>query len=110
MTSSVSEKVIRAGREKAKRDEAINKDVVVNMMSHPSGRRWVWNWLGFCGTFRSSFDREPLLMAFNEGQRNVGQKLLADVMKYAPHSYASMMTENLAEPPPVETQDEEDNG
>lgn len=63
------------------------------LMSSKRGRRIVWWLLGLCGTFRLSFDRNAMQMAFNEGCRNLGNRLLSEVMTICPEHYPAMMKE-----------------
>lgn len=61
------------------------------------GRRFVWRYLGLCGVFHSSFAVNAEQTAFNEGQRNIGLQLLADVNEADPDAYAKMLNEKKAE-------------
>src|SRR5574340_1333024 len=61
------------------------------LMAHKQGRRIVWRLLEQYGVFRSSFSTEPLEMAFLEGQRNDGLRLLADIHEHAPDRYVEML-------------------
>jgi hypothetical protein len=63
------------------------------MMADPRGRRIVWRQLGAAGVFQSSFDPTAMTMAFNEGRRSEGLRLLAQVMERCPDLYATMMKE-----------------
>lgn len=57
------------------------------------GRRFMWELLDFCGIFRTSLANEHQIF-YNEGQRNVGLKLLADINEAAPQAYAVMLAES----------------
>lgn len=63
------------------------------LMADPRGRRIVWRQLGDAGVFQSSFDPTAMNMAFNEGRRSEGLRLLAQVMELCPDLYATMMKE-----------------
>lgn len=45
------------------------------------------------GVYRSSFNHSGSVMAFNEGQRNVGLRLLSQILVHAPGSYALLLEE-----------------
>ena len=63
------------------------------LMSSKRGRRIVYRLLQQAGVFRSSFNTNAMQMAFNEGNRNQGLKLLADVTEQSPERYAEMIDE-----------------
>lgn len=63
------------------------------LMSSPRGRRLVWWLLGKCGVNRTSFNNSGSVMAFNEGQRNIGLMLQAEVLESSPESYMTMLNE-----------------
>jgi hypothetical protein len=63
------------------------------LMSRPRGRRIVWWLLGKCGVSRTSFNNSGSVMAFNEGQRNIGLMLQAEVLDASPEAYMTMLTE-----------------
>jgi hypothetical protein len=63
------------------------------LMSDPRGRRFVWRQLAAAGVFQSSFDPTAMNMAFNEGRRSEGLRLLALVMELCPDLYPTMMKE-----------------
>jgi hypothetical protein len=44
--------------------------------------------------WRSSFSTNALTMAFSEGQRNEGLRLLAQITTHAPERYAEMLKES----------------
>jgi len=56
-------------------------------------RAWLWELLCAFGIYQSSFSTEPLRMAFLEGKRDCGLRLLADINRIAPASYVLMAEE-----------------
>lgn len=66
---------------------------IEKLMEKAEGRRIVWRLLEQCNVFGTTFSHEPLTMAFNEGQRNIGLLILADVMEVAPKRYMVMTLE-----------------
>jgi hypothetical protein len=63
------------------------------LMRDPRGRRLVWKQLSDAGVFLPSFSTDALTMAFNEGRRNAGLQLLAQVHAHCPELYATMTKE-----------------
>lgn len=63
------------------------------LMSSARGRRIVWHELHEAGVFRTSFNTNSMTMAFAEGQRNAGLKLLDEIMSAAPEQYQQMVKE-----------------
>lgn len=64
------------------------------LMHDKRGRRIVWNQLAIAGVFRTSFDPNAMTMAFNEGRRSEGLRMLARVHEVCPDFYTTMMKEN----------------
>lgn len=65
------------------------------MMSDQRGRRLVWRQLSDAGVFQQSFNPEAMTMAFNEGRRSAGLRLLDQVHTLCPDLYTTMMKEQL---------------
>lgn len=63
------------------------------LMSSRRGRRLMWRLLDLSGPFRMSFDTNAMRMAFNEGNRNLGNRLFHEVMTLCPEMYPAMMKE-----------------
>jgi hypothetical protein len=63
------------------------------LMSDRRGRRFMWRLLGMTGLYRSSFTGNSATF-FNEGQRNIGLMLIAEVNELTPDSYANMLEEH----------------
>jgi hypothetical protein len=64
------------------------------VLSTKGGRLTMWRLLDMAGVYRLSFTGDALWSAFNEGQRNIGNKLLAEIMADFPAEYALMLREN----------------
>lgn len=65
------------------------------LMDDQRGRRIVWRQLSAAGVFTSSFNPDAMQMAFNEGRRNGGLELLAQIHALCPDHYTTMMKEQL---------------
>jgi hypothetical protein len=64
------------------------------LMSSKRGRRVVWRLLKNAGVYRLSYSQgDAMHTAFNEGQRNGGQRILALIMQHASSDYALMVQE-----------------
>ena len=63
------------------------------LMSSKRGRRIAWRLLDQSGVFRSSFNPTAMVMAFNEGNRNFGNRTLAMIHQHCPELYPQMMKE-----------------
>lgn len=63
------------------------------VMSSPRGRRTVAWLLEFTGVRRPSFHNSGSVTAFNEGQRNVGLALLAQVEEHCHTNFLKLLEE-----------------
>lgn len=63
------------------------------LMSSPRGRRLAWWLLDKAGVNRTSYSNSGSAMAFNEGQRNMGLMVQADIVSMAPERYMEMLVE-----------------
>lgn len=61
-------------------------------MNTEQGRRFIWRLLGLCGVYRTSFTGNSGTF-FNEGARNIGLMVLADVQEVALDAYLQMVKE-----------------
>lgn len=69
------------------------RDMAV-VLNSPEGRRLVWRYLEFCSVFKSTFNHSGSISAFNEGMRNVGLKLMAELNEASPEAYLIMLKES----------------
>lgn len=63
------------------------------LMSSKRGRAIVWRLLEQAGVFRISFNSNSMQMAFNEGTRNYGNKILNMIHTLCPELYPTMLRE-----------------
>jgi hypothetical protein len=66
---------------------------IKQLMDSVQGRRFVWRLLDRTGVFRTSFTGNSTTF-FNEGMRNIGLIVLADVMAACADQYVVMMNES----------------
>ncbi len=84
---------VRKARE-AERVEGRDIDEFLRqMLALRQGRTYFWNLLASCGIGRNPFSADALTMAFAAGEMNVGQRILADIIRVAPERYIEMMGE-----------------
>lgn len=85
----------RNGAAQAATEQALRWEVedLIWLMGIKRGRRIVWRQLSHAGVYQSSFNTDTSVMAFNEGQRNVGLRLLAQLMEHCSSDYALMVQE-----------------
>ena len=80
-----------AKRERLAKD---NEDSDIKwLVSTKRGRRIVWRMLDQAGVFRMSFNTNSMTMAFQEGNRNSGNRLLAQINEVNPDAFTLMLKE-----------------
>lgn len=65
------------------------------LMGSKRGRSMVWRLLAQAGVFQLSFDTNAMRMAFNEGNRNFGNRTLDTINRCCPEQYAVMLKESI---------------
>jgi hypothetical protein len=91
--NAAEESQVKDRKRKDERLRDIELADMKKMMSTCEGRRFVWRLLDRAGVFRTSFTGNSTTF-FNEGQRNIGLIVLADVMAAAADQYVVMMNES----------------
>lgn len=87
------EKVAKHNREAEDAKDEQLQDMALVLSTRP-GRRLIWRYLSETGIFTTSFNNSGSITAFNEGQRSVGLRLLAEVNEAAPEQYMVMLKES----------------
>ena len=78
-TKSQKKRVQRARQKREK--------ILRTVMGSPEGRSFVWQLLSDAGVTRVTFAQCPYQTAFNEGQRNLGNKVFSEVLTMCPDLY-----------------------
>jgi hypothetical protein len=76
---------------RARREREVND--LKWLMAHPQGRRIVARLLDQAGVSRTSFSHSGSVMAFNEGRRDMGLFIQAEVLEAAPEGYFKLLKE-----------------
>lgn len=84
---------VRAAGKKAKLRDRILIDQLNYVTASPLGRKWLWDKLQACRVFLPTFDANPYQSAYNEGFRNAGLMLLADLNLLDPEVQTRMRVE-----------------
>ena len=80
-------------RRSSRAREALKQTVLRNIMGTKVGRGWMFELLAGCHVYETSFSANALTMAFQEGERNVGLKLVVALSAACPERYLEMMRE-----------------
>jgi hypothetical protein len=89
---------VKSAKQKEMRGRDLELADLAWVLSERQGRRFLWKLLEFCGIGKLSFSGELVATTnFNEGMKNVANKVLADIMECRPESYIEMITENKKE-------------
>ena len=94
--NAADENQIKIEREKNKFKQDTEDNDLKFLLASDQGRRFIWNMLEKCGVFKSSFTGSSETF-FLEGQRNIGLKLMSDIMRVDPDSYLKMIKSNKGE-------------
>jgi hypothetical protein len=70
---------VKGRKDRQKTRELQKRTALRSIMAAPEGRMWMWDLLTACGVYRSSFSSDPLIMAFNEGRRDAGNRLISEI-------------------------------
>ncbi len=93
MDNAASRKDIRRKEKEARQEEKNRGVVIIDIMSTRTGRNYTWDQLACAHVFSTSFSPDPLQMAFSEGERNSGLRLLNDIIEWCPEQFIQMMRE-----------------
>jgi hypothetical protein len=84
-------------RKKAHKDREAHKALALStLLASEPGRMWMWDVLADCRVGYLSFDTDTHVMAFNEGRRQIGNSLIAQINRLdgGPELYMRMASEN----------------
>lgn len=92
MSNAADPQQIADAEAKAKRKIRIEDEDLRAVMSTAQGRRFLWRLLEQTGIYKLSYTGNSETF-FNEGQRNIGLKLLAEMHRVDPEHYILMTQE-----------------
>jgi hypothetical protein len=75
------------------RKRSVKAEVLKALMEHERGREWVYDILERCHIFSTPFADDPYRTAFNAGEQNIGNIMLADVVGFEASKYVIMCQE-----------------
>jgi len=90
--------ILRKREEKARLQQLQAEQDFTWLMGDARGRRLVWAELAAARVFHAVFDQNSSQMAFNEGNRQHGLRLLDRIHTLCPHLYPVMVQENTQKP------------
>lgn len=90
--ASDKKQIDEAGKKRKQKDSEEVTDLR-EMLSTAAGRRVLWRVLEVCRAEQISFSTNALQMAFNEGHRNVGIQLKAQIAIASPEMWSLMQEE-----------------
>lgn len=94
IVDSSDAKAVAKSIKSAKDHDLILKEALVGIMRTPSGRSWIKSVLDRCHAYSSPYSSDPISMAFNCGEQNIGLQLVAEVHAASDDLYLQMMKEN----------------
>lgn len=84
-------KQVKEASDRERRGKSRSADDCHFMMAHEQSQRFLFDLLGECGVYRLSFNHSGSITAFNEGQRDIGQKIIARLVEADPTYYPKLM-------------------
>ncbi|MBD1555015.1 hypothetical protein [Pseudomonas typographi] len=95
------DEILQAREAKQRLAEQRRDDDFQWLMGDLRGRRIVWGWLCESCMFHTTFDTHGGRMSLNEGRRQIGLKLTAEIHRLCPDLYSVMVRENSKQPDEV---------
>lgn len=91
--NAADEKQVRNRGRKAKDREEQQEADLLAVLATPAGRRLLWDQIGRCRVFVTSFHTEALVFAHNEGRRAAGVELMTRIIEIDPKAWLLMQQE-----------------
>lgn len=82
-------------RSRKRRDREISD--LKKVLSAPEGRRFLWRVMGEAGIFRTSATGQTNTTFVNEGRRQIGLMILADIMEAKAEAFTQMQREQASD-------------
>ena len=91
--NTATRKDVRRKEKEARQAEKDRGTVIIQLLESKAGRNYAWEILAEAHVFATSYSGDALAMAFAEGERNFGLRMLNDIMQWCPEQYIQMMRE-----------------
>lgn len=92
VNNAADENQVKSAKKDEKWKERQIEDDLKHLLKSPHFRRYVWRYLGVAGVFENSFTGNNTTF-FNEGKRNIGNKIMSEICEIAPDAFVLMMQE-----------------
>ena len=93
-THDLNDAEAQAERDKVLKIRALVREKMLKeQLSQPSGRAFYWDLLSACHVFESIMPGDEATTNFLLGERNVGLRLMHEIMAAAPESFIQMLKE-----------------
>jgi hypothetical protein len=102
----VAQRKYRAAQKEDKNAKLLRQFAIRELLKTPQGRELLW-WLLEIGKYGTSpFTPDPQVTAFNCGEQNVGNRILAEIVETEPAGFVQLMQErqNVRSDPEPNTQ------
>lgn len=93
MANAADEEGVKKLTEREKRGRELELSDVAFILGSEQGRRFFWRYLTLCHVFETSFTGNNTTF-FNEGERNIGLIMMADLNNSCPETYIKMLQES----------------
>lgn len=84
---------LKAAEDHAREIAVRDSNVVNNLMKFGEGRSWMYDFLEACHIGMTPFSTDPIIMAHNCGEMNIGMRVWSQLQDYCPDQYILMMQE-----------------
>lgn len=91
--NAADRKSVRRAEKDAALADRQRLDNIRDRLSTSGGRLYLWGELSAAHIFQTSMSPDPLQMAFLEGERNMGLRLLNDILAADPNQFVIMWRE-----------------
>ena len=84
---------VRKSGKKERQRLAVEREEMKTLLRLPGFRRFVWRYLEAANVFRTTFDGSTEWTLFREGKRNIGLKLMDEIMGADVQAFVEMQKE-----------------
>lgn len=86
-------RAVNVANQQAARKRSNKEEVIRALMDQDKCREWLYDLLERCHIFSTPYRQNPYDTAFNAGEQNIGNIILADLSSIAPTKYVELCRE-----------------